>query len=310
MTNKNYPSVSVVIPTYNHADFLKRAVRSVLDQTYQDFEIIIIDNNSNDHTNEVVAGFDDDRINLHKINNKGVIAASRNLGVDKADGIWIAYLDSDDYWYPTRLEKLAVYFTKHSQYDVLSTHEYKRNKSTGKKTKLMYGPLAGNKYRSLLLYGNRLSPSASVIRKSFLLENGIAFNESTDFITVEDYDYWLQLAMLDASFKFIHCFEGEYLVHGANSSGFIEIHKRNELNLMKHHIFNVQTFEPDKDKLWRQINSVISIRDGFHVLKTGISYSVISFLLRTAISSPYHVGKWLFYKLIYSVKNHLHSLKF
>tara|TARA_B100000686_G_C16729049_1_gene939518 strand:- start:656 stop:1588 length:933 start_codon:yes stop_codon:yes gene_type:complete len=310
MINKNYPSVSVVIPTYNHADFLKRAVKSVLDQTYQDFEIIIVDNNSTDHTNEVVASFDDDRINLHKINNKGVIAASRNLGVNKADGIWIAYLDSDDYWYSTRLEKLAVYFTKHSQYDVLSTHEYKRNKSTGKKTKLMYGPLAGNKYRSLLLYGNRLSPSASVIRKSFLLENEIAFNESADFITVEDYDYWLQLAMLDASFKFIHCFEGEYLVHGANSSGFTEIHKRNELNLMKHHVFNVQTFEPDKDKLWRQIDSMISIRDGFHVLKAGISYSAISFLMRTAISSPYHVGKWFFYRLIYSVKNHFHSLKF
>ena len=309
MTSKDLPSVSVVIPTYNHADFLQRAIRSVLDQTFQDFEIIIVDNNSTDHTNKVITGFNDDRISLHKINNKGVIAASRNLGVDNANGIWIAYLDSDDYWYSTRLENLAVYFTEYSRYDVLSTHEYKRNKITGKKTKLMYGPLTGDKYRSLLLYGNRLSPSASLIRKNFLLENGIVFNESSDFITVEDYDYWLQLAKSDASFKFIHCFAGEYLVHGGNSSGFEEIHKRNELNLMKHHIFNVQTFEPDKEKLWREIDSVLSIRDGFHLLTAGISYSVISSLINTALSSPCHVGKWLFHKLLYSIKNHFYTLK-
>ena len=82
MTIETSPLISVVIPTYNHADFLKVAITSVLKQTYQNFEIIIVDNHSNDHTNEVVDSFNDDRIHLYKINNYGIIATSRNLGVD------------------------------------------------------------------------------------------------------------------------------------------------------------------------------------------------------------------------------------
>jgi glycosyltransferase involved in cell wall biosynthesis len=302
MISKHCPLVSVVIPTYNHADFLQKAIRSVLDQTYQDFEIIIVDNNSTDHTNEVVASFDDKRINMYKINNCGVIGASRNLGVGKARGKWIAYLDSDDYWYSTKLANLAIYLDEHSQYDVLSAHEYKRHSSTGKKTKLMYGPLAGDKYRSLLLYGNRLSPSASIIRKSFLLGNGIVFSENTNFITVEDYDYWLQLARFNASFKFINSFEGEYLVHGSNSSGFAEVHKRNELNLLRHHVFNVQKFEENKEKLWTNMLSVILLRESFQKLKSGSVWLFVYGLLMSLYSSPYFLSKWILHKLGFFIK--------
>ena len=86
MKAKVLPLISVVIPTYNHADFLKVAISSVLMQSYQNFEIVIVDNYSTDHTNEVVDGFDDDRISLYKIKNNGVIAASRNMGFDRAIG--------------------------------------------------------------------------------------------------------------------------------------------------------------------------------------------------------------------------------
>ena len=75
MKLETYPLISVVIPTYNHADFLKVAITSVVEQTYQNFEIVIVDNHSNDHTNEVVDSFNDDRIHLYKINNNGIIAA-------------------------------------------------------------------------------------------------------------------------------------------------------------------------------------------------------------------------------------------
>ena len=127
------PLISVVIPTYNHAEFLKVAISSVLAQTYQNFEIVIVDNHSNDHTREVVVSFSDDRIHLHKINNNGIIAASRNLGIDHAEGDWIAFLDSDDYWYPTRLQCLVDSMDSNLQYDVISTDEYKINNLTGKK---------------------------------------------------------------------------------------------------------------------------------------------------------------------------------
>ncbi len=297
------PLISVVIPTYNHAEFLKVAIKSVLEQTYQNLEIVIVDNHSNDHTIEVVYSFNDDRIHLHKMNNYGIIAASRNVGVDHAKGEWIAYLDSDDYWYPTRLQCLVDSMHSDLKYDVISTDEYKNNNITGKKTKLIYGPLKGQKYRSLLLYGNRLSPSASLVRKEFLLKNEVRFNESSNFVTVEDYDYWLQLALLDASFKFIHSFEGEYLVHGGNSSGYLALHKRNELNLLKHHVFNVQNFASDKETLWRDMQAIVSLREAFQKLKSGSVWLFVKGLLMSLYSSPYFLSKWIFHKLGFFIKN-------
>lgn len=303
MKIKNFPLISVVIPTYNHADFLKVAISSVVGQTYQNLEIVIVDNHSNDHTIEVVDSFNDDRIHLHKINNNGIIAASRNLGVDHAKGEWIAYLDSDDYWYPTRLQRLVDSMHSKLKYDVISTDEYKTNNLTGKKTKLIYGPLKGQKYRSLLLYGNRLSPSASLVRKEFLLKNKVRFNESLKFVTVEDYDYWLQLALLDASFKFIHSFEGEYLVHGANSSGYLTLHKGNELNLLKHHVFNVQKFTSNKETLWRNVQAIVSLRGAFQQLKSGSFWLFLKGLLMSLYASPYFVCKWVVYKLRFFFEN-------
>ena len=291
------PLISVVIPTYNHADFLKIAITSVVEQTYQNFEIIIVDNHSNDHTNEVVNSFNDNRIHFHKINNNGVIAASRNLGVDHTKGEWIAYLDSDDFWYPTRLECLIDNMHSSLNYDVISTNEYKTDNLTGKKTKLIYGPLDGEKYKCLLLYGNRLSPSASIVRKEFLIKNEVRFNESSNFVTVEDYDYWLQLAFLDANFKFIKSFEGEYLVHGGNSSGFQALHKRNELNLLKHHVFNVQKFMDNKENLWKSMLAIFSFREAYQQLKLGNFSLFLKNLWLSVYTSPFFVFKWVNFKL-------------
>ena len=69
--------VSVVIPSFNHGHFIEKTIQSVLDQTYKNWEIIIVDNNSNDNTNEIIKNFNNDKIKLFKINNNGIIALSR-----------------------------------------------------------------------------------------------------------------------------------------------------------------------------------------------------------------------------------------
>mgnify|MGYP005832491149 CR=1 FL=1 len=96
------PKVSVVIPTYNRANCVGDAIRSVLEQTYKDFEIIVVDDGSTDNTPEVLAGFGD-KIRIVKQENRGVSAA-RNAGIRIARGQWIAILDSDDVWEPKKLE--------------------------------------------------------------------------------------------------------------------------------------------------------------------------------------------------------------
>jgi glycosyltransferase involved in cell wall biosynthesis len=106
---KSIPTVSVVIPTYNRAHVVGQAINSVLHQTYQDFEIFIIDDASTDNTEEVVKGFSDPRIHyLRQQQNRGA-PWSRNLGAEVARGKYLAFLDSDDLWYPEFLERqLAV----------------------------------------------------------------------------------------------------------------------------------------------------------------------------------------------------------
>jgi glycosyltransferase involved in cell wall biosynthesis len=110
---KDYPTVSVIIPTYNRAGLLREAIQSVLNQTYQDFEIIVVDDGSTDNTEEVMRKVDDDRIIYlkHKQNKGG--AAARNTGIKHAKGEYIAFLDSDDLWCLHKLEKQVEILERH-----------------------------------------------------------------------------------------------------------------------------------------------------------------------------------------------------
>ena len=92
MNSKLSPFVSIVIPTYNHANFLGKALESVITQTFTNWEAIVVDNQSTDHTSQVISKFNDHRIKYIKISNYGIIAKSRNLGINVAKGEWIAFL--------------------------------------------------------------------------------------------------------------------------------------------------------------------------------------------------------------------------
>ena len=99
------PVVSVIIPTYNRAHLIGRAIRSVLDQTYQDWELIVVDDASTDDIPGIVKGFTDGRVKyIRHDENKGA-AAARNTGIQAARGAYIAFLDSDDEWLPEKLER-------------------------------------------------------------------------------------------------------------------------------------------------------------------------------------------------------------
>jgi glycosyltransferase involved in cell wall biosynthesis len=97
------PSVSVVIPTFNRAHSVGKAIESVLAQTFQDFEVIVVDDGSKDDTSKVLAGFGDG-IRTISQENRGASAA-RNAGIRLARGKWVAFLDSDDEWHPTKLKR-------------------------------------------------------------------------------------------------------------------------------------------------------------------------------------------------------------
>ncbi|MFM8662768.1 MAG: glycosyltransferase [Acidimicrobiaceae bacterium] len=203
--NEN-PFVSVVIPTFNHAPLLKRALNSVVAQTYSDWEAIVINNFSTDETIDIVNSFKDDRIKLVNFKNNGIIAASRNQGIKLAQGKFVAFLDSDDNWYPKKLEKcvdhvmLGATLVCHGEMWInsdLSTRE------------VMYGPVSRADYQSLLFRGNCISTSTTFIETE-LLRSVNGFDESTEIVTAEDYDLWIRLAKTKPRTVFIPEILGEF----------------------------------------------------------------------------------------------------
>ena len=208
------PAVSIVIPTYNHAQFLQQALASVRAQTFADWEAIVVNNYSEDNTIDVVASFNDPRIRLVNFRNHGVIAASRNEGIRIAAGELIAFLDSDDHWFPAKLARCIEAIADRLD---LVCHGENWTHENAPPRQMFYGPAARAAYARLLFNGNCISTSAVVVRKASLLRvNG--FREEPAFVTAEDYDLWLRLARDGARIGFVHEILGEYRIHSGNAS--------------------------------------------------------------------------------------------
>jgi len=208
------PSLSIVIPTYNHAHFLRTALDSIRAQTFDDWDAIVVNNFSDDDTVAVVESYDDPRIRLVNFANHGIIAAARNHGLSLTQAPFVAFLDSDDFWYP---EKLQRCMDKLAQgYDLVCHAEVWVGPSERRRT-VRYGPEARATYESLLLDGNCISTSAVVVRREWLNRAG-GFSVQPEFVTAEDYELWLKLARDGAKIGFVEEVLGEYLIHEGNQS--------------------------------------------------------------------------------------------
>jgi glycosyltransferase involved in cell wall biosynthesis len=183
------PLVSVIIPTHNRADVLGRAVASVLAQAWTDFELIVIDDGSTDHTAAVLAEFDDPRLTGMHQENKGVSAA-RNLGIRASSGRFIALLDSDDYWLPGKLARQLAFMRESgmeiSQTDEIWIRDGVRVNPCRKHAKLAGWFLA----RSLELC--LISPSCVMFSRALWDELG-PFDERLP--ACEDYALWLRVGV-------------------------------------------------------------------------------------------------------------------
>ena len=124
--------VSVIMPSYNTASYIEETVQSVLNQTYKNWELIIVDDCSTDETDDILSKFTDERIRIYKNENNSGAAVSRNKALRVARGRWIAFLDSDDLWSPSKLEK-QIAFMKTNGYSFSYTN-YEEIDSEGKKT--------------------------------------------------------------------------------------------------------------------------------------------------------------------------------
>jgi len=192
-------TISVIIPTWNRADFIEKAIRSALDQTLQPLEVLVCDDGSTDNTEQIVRSIDDKRIKWLPGDRGGRPAIPRNRGIRESRGKWIAFLDDDDVWLP---EKLATQLEQAYKQNCLSSCTNALC-ATGTEEPVVYSlGWAGESLTFLdLLQGNRVICSSAMIHRS-VLNMAVGFPEAVEYKAIEDYAFWLRVATI-TNFAFV-----------------------------------------------------------------------------------------------------------
>ncbi|OQX17957.1 MAG: hypothetical protein BWK75_07040 [Candidatus Altiarchaeales archaeon A3] len=186
---KNNPVVSVVIPTYNKVRYLKEAIESVLNQTYLNRDVIVVDDGSTDNTAEIVKSFNDPRIIYSWHENKGA-AAARNTGIKNAHGKYVAFIDSDDLWLKEKLEKQVDFMEKNPDIGLLGTGSYEIT-DEGKIWSKKIFPTDNKILQKDLIKYNPFIQTSIMAKREVFDKAGLydkTFQES------EDYELWLRIA--------------------------------------------------------------------------------------------------------------------
>ena len=187
---------SIIIPVYNKADCIKTTLRSVLNQTFTEFEVLIIDDGSTDSSIEVIKQFSDPRIKVIQQTNSGVSAA-RNTGIEQACQEWIAFLDADDWWHPDYLLTLKQTIDAHPIAEAVSTAFYAKPESENwqpKAWKLDTFPEVEiiKNLPKRWMQGIPFFTSSFCVKKSLLQTLGNWFREGES--NGEDLDLWFRIA--------------------------------------------------------------------------------------------------------------------
>ena len=241
--------ISIILPTYNRGNLLGIAIKSVLDQSYSNWELIIIDNNSTDNTDDIINQYQNHKIRILKINNDGNIAKSRNEGIKNAVGSYIAFLDSDDYWHKDKLSMCIKPLIKNPGTGVCHAERWEYDNDARKNIVKEYGPDENFTYKKLLERGNCLSLSAVIIPKAFIEKVGY-FDERSELITAEDYELWIRFAKENLKINFINNILGTFKVHQASESNNRERNSRAIEYIINHHVKNDIDNRKCKSSLW------------------------------------------------------------
>ena len=189
---------SIIVPTFNRVKKLKIAINSVIKQTYQNWELIIVDNKSTDNTKHLVNSYNNKKIFFYEIDNQGVIAKSRNFGIEKSFGEYLCFLDSDDWWDKDKLKfvnlaaKQGYSFIYHDHY-VSSPRRLISKRNI--KNKSLNNPI----FNSFIEHGQPFATSSVTVKKDIFEKIGF-FDTDRKYIAWEDFDAWIRLSQITNSF--------------------------------------------------------------------------------------------------------------
>jgi teichuronic acid biosynthesis glycosyltransferase TuaG len=293
------PMVSVVIPAYNAAPWIAETLRSVLSQTFQDFEIIVVDDGSTDDTAALVAKFKG--VRLIRINHAGVSTA-RNIAIQSASGEYIAFLDADDLWLPRKLElqiellekeRLAWAYGDAIAFDDQSRRTLFRFSSVRQQY--------SGKVLQLLLLGDFI-PSPTPVVKHRVFEQVGYFNESPIIQAVEDWDMWLRIAA-EYPIGRVNGVLAKYRVHQAST-----VQSKCAEDLFKSNLYVIDLAVSRQPQLIRVKNRAVarlSLRIGqFAIMRDDLLMArrmfaqAIRLCPTEFVAYPYFLGTWLNRRMI------------
>jgi len=217
--------ISIIIPTYNRANLLPRAIKSVLNQTFKNFELIIVDDGSIDNTEQVVRNFqkEDTRIRYIWQENSGAPAKPKNTGIKNAKGKFIAFLDSDDEWLVEKLGEQIELFEKSNSSNLgfvgcnAVIIDKKNKKEWGYKI-----PRCNNVFRELLINNFIFTSSSVVVKKEVFNKIGF-FDENIK--VGEDWDMWMRIAR-EYDFDFVSEPLFKYYLHNSNITNTLSFERQ------------------------------------------------------------------------------------
>lgn len=243
------PTVSVIMSTYNRADLLPRAIKSILNQTYKDFEFIIVDDGSTDHTENILLGFanKDSRIKLIKNKKNLGLIASRNKSLEAARGKYIAIMDSDDQAFPNRLEKTLKVFKENPDVDAVSAATYNLDKQLDAEIFLNWGEYhkIDNDFSISMMFKNTFPNPAAMYKTDFIRKHKIRYNAKYE--SAEDYEFWKQFIFNGG--KIITIYEPLTLIqrHSSHSDAYYQ--KMADSTKKIHAEFISRFYKPEENEI-------------------------------------------------------------
>lgn len=210
MNSETHPLVSVIMPAYNSEAYIEESITSVLNQSYSNIELIVLNDGSSDHTKKIMDSFGDRIKSVHTTNHG--VAAARNQEIKLAKGEWIAFCDSDDVWFADKLERQLENIGNFAWSYTDSFYIGGEYSGSDKRSDLS-DMVEGEIFESLLIE-NILTTSSLLIKKQTLLENGL-FDESLS--ALEDWKLWLTIAK-NHPIQYISIPLLNYRVHSGSTS--------------------------------------------------------------------------------------------
>ncbi len=212
------PFFSVIIPAYNSENFIERTIRSVLSQTYDQFELIIVDDGSSDNTAKILSKFSstDARIRIITTPNSGGPTTPTNIGINLSNGEYITFLDHDDVWKPHKLERLLEFIEDNASIGFIASNVEHYNEKTKNTTLSDLRLVNGNLPKSDVLAGNYFNTFSMLTIKRSVLERVGSLDTSLRMFA--DFDLVTRMITHDIPYQFLPDILVTYYIHDSNTS--------------------------------------------------------------------------------------------